>query len=633
VKRHVFHIELFLVAATSVLGLFLVLRTPGSSSPTNRVPPGARADMPPFAGGPGGPEFGPFEFGGPGEPGFGGPGPSGPDGPGPGEFPPGGFMGGGPMPGGPMPGGPPGGPGRSATPGIGVVKEFDLNADGWLNLDERKAARESLSQQRGNRRFGGPGGRGGRRGGFGGSNTDQASAPTALRLAPSDVQSFPDAPLYDLNVFRTLFLEFEASDWEKELEEFHDVAIDVPAKLTVDGRSYPEVGVRFRGMSSYFMVGSGQKRSLNLDMDYVHSQQRLYGCRTLNLLNSHEDPTFLRTVLFCHIARHYLPCAQANLVRLVINGEDWGVYVNYQQFNQEFVQEWFHTSKGARWNVPGGPGGNANLSYLGDDVSPYQRMYEIKSRNDPKSWVGLILLCQTLDQSTPDRLATALEPLLDIDGALKFLALDNVFANNDGYWIRSSDYNLYQDPEGQFHIIPYDVNETFSTGGGPGGPGGPGGFRGPGGPGGMGGMRRSGGRGGFGPGMGFGGGFGPGGPQGGGVELDPLVIASNSNKTLAYRLLAVPELRRRYLGHVRAIAEQWLDWNTLGPVATQCHSMIAEAVAADTRKLDSTEAFQSGLEGAGTAQTESRGERSGGSLKAFVEGRRAYLLNQPQPSN
>jgi len=564
------------------------------------------------------------------------------------------------MGGGPMPGGPPGGPRRSASRAISLVKEFDLNADGWLNLDERKAARESLAQQRGNRRFGGPGGRGGRRGDFSGSNTDQVSAPTALRLAPSDVQWFPDAHLYDLNVFRTLFLEFEASDWEKELEEFHDVGIDVPAKLTVDGRVYSEVGVRFRGMSSYSMVGSGQKRSLNLAMDYVHPQQRLYGYRTLNLLNSHEDPTFLRTVLFCHIARHYIPCAQANLVRLVINGEDWGVYVNYQQFNQDFVQEWFHTSKGARWNVPGSPGGNANLSYLGDDVSPYQRMYEIKSKNDPKSWVGLILLCQTLDQSPAGRLATALAPLLDIDGALKFLALDIVFANNDGYWVRSSDYNLYQDPEGQFHIIPYDVNETFSTGGGPGGPGGPGGFRGPGGPGGMGGtrrpgqsggpfdfaapggpegpggmgrIRRPGDRGGFGPGMGFGGafggGFGPGGPKGGGVELDPLVIADNSNKTLAYRLLAVPELRQRYLGFVRDIAERWLDWDTLGPVATQCHSMIAEAVAVDTRKLDSTEAFQNGLEGAGTAQTESRWERSGSSLKAFVEGRRAYLLSLP----
>ncbi len=668
-KRHVFHLELILVTAACVYALFLAARSPGSSFPAHRGSRAERAGIPPFGREPGGPGFEEFGFGGPGGPGPVGLGQDGSGDPrGPGGFPPGG-------PGGPGPGGPPGGFGGSTSQGTSLLKQFDQNGDGWLNLDERNATRQSLSQQGGNRRFGGPGGPGGRRGGFGGSDANQASALTALRLAPSDVKSFPDAPLYDVNVFRTLFLEFEASDWEKELEEFHGTGIDVPARLTVDGQPYPDVGVRFRGMSSYMMVGSGQKRSMNLSIDYIHPRQRLYGHRTLNLLNSHEDPTFLHTVLFCHIARHYLPCPQANLVRIVINGEDWGVYVNSQQFNQDFVREWFHTSKGARWNVPGGPGGNANLTYLGDEVAPYQRMYEIKSRNDPRSWVALILLCQTLDKTPPDRLVAALNPLLDIDGALKFLALDNVFVNNDGYWIRSSDYNLYQDPQGRFHIIPYDVNETFSMGGGPGGPGGPPGFgepdgpgdfggpsgpsgprwpMGPGGSGGFegpnglgtppipgemgrpgrpgmpGGMRGPGGRGGFGP----GGGdpmFGPGGPQGSGVELDPLVIATNSNKTLAYRLLAVPELRQRYLAYVRDIAEKWLDWNTLGPIARQYHSLIAEAVAADTRKLDSTAAFLSGLDGQAAGEDGLRSGRPAGNIKTFAEKRRAYLLNNLAP--
>ena len=77
-----------------------------------------------------------------------------------------------------------------------------------------------------------------------------------------------------------------------------------------------------------------------------------------------------------------------------------------------------------------------------------------------------------------------MSPLLDIDGALKFIALDNALINNDGYWIRTSDYSIYQDEKGRFHIIPQDANETFSRPGGPGfggGPGGPGGFGGRGG--------------------------------------------------------------------------------------------------------------------------------------------------------
>ena len=68
-------------------------------------------------------------------------------------------------------------------------------------------------------------------------------------------------------MLRTLFLDFENADWEQELQDFHGTDVDVPATLTVDGKKYPNVGVHFRGMSSYMGVGAGSKRSLNLSLD------------------------------------------------------------------------------------------------------------------------------------------------------------------------------------------------------------------------------------------------------------------------------------------------------------------------------------------------------------------------------
>src|SRR5947207_5877706 len=85
------------------------------------------------------------------------------------------------------------------------------------------------------------------------------------------------------------------SDWEKELADFYHTDVDVPAKLTVDGKTYPDVGVHFRGASSYMTVPEGGKRSLDISMHFVHAEQRLGGYRSLNLLNSNADPTFLRT--------------------------------------------------------------------------------------------------------------------------------------------------------------------------------------------------------------------------------------------------------------------------------------------------------------------------------------------------
>jgi hypothetical protein len=272
-------------------------------------------------------------------------------------------------------------------------------------------------------------------------------------------------------------------------------------------------------------------------------------------------------------------------------------------------------------------------------VEAYRRLYEIKTKDNEESWAALIRLCKVLNQTPPEELEQALSPILDIEGTLKFLALENVMVNSDGYWTRASDYSIYLDRNGQFHIIPYDANETFSSGGGPGfgpGGGGPPGFggRGPG----FAGPRMGRERGdgpppqdgsvagpGERPGVGGRGGF-RGGPGGGGVELDPLVAVDDPSKPLLSKLLAVPELRQRYLGYVREIAERWLDWERLGPVALRYQALIAEDVQVDTRKLDSFEAFQSGVAGVEVTGTSENPIRGGGSLKSFADQRRAFLL-------
>ncbi len=252
------------------------------------------------------------------------------------------------------------------------------------------------------------------------------------------------------------------------MQDFHGTDVEVPATLTVDGKKYPNVGVRFRGMSSYGGVPAGSKRSMNLSVDFADKKQRLAGAKTLNLLNAHEDPSFMSTVLYSHIARQYIPAPRANFVKVVINGESWGLYVNVQQFDKEFLEENFKTDKGARWKVRGSPGGGGGLEYLGENVADYKRRYEIKTKDDDKSWKALINLCKVLNQTPPDQLEAALRPIMDVDGLLWFLALDIALINNDGYWIRASDYSLYLDAKGKFHVVPHDMNEAFRPGGGPG---------------------------------------------------------------------------------------------------------------------------------------------------------------------
>lgn len=516
----------------------------------------------------------------------------------------------------------PGGFGPPAQQERKVLAQFDRNHDGHLDPTERQAAREFLQANPAS----GPGARGGGRGfgppgGFPGERGGSAE-PTSPgeKLTAADVKTYDaQTPLYDPASLRTLFLTFDSADWEKELETFHQTDVDVPATLVVDGQTYRDVGVRFRGASSYMMVGTGRKRSLNLSLDEVHSEQNLLGFRTLNLLNSHEDASFLHAPLFSAIAQNYLPAPRVNFVRVVINGENWGVYASAEQFNKDFTKDRLHTTKGARWKVPGSPGGRGGLAYLGDDPAPYRAIYEIKSKDTPAVWAKLIGLAKTLAETPPAELEAALAPLLDVDGALRFLALDITFLNGDGFWMRSSDYSIAEDSTGRLHVIPHDMNETFSFGGGPGG--GPGDAFG----------RRPG----RGQNVGASASFtdgprsappagvfargGPGGmgARGNGVKTDLLISATNANAALASKLLAVPALRAKYLCYVRELAETWLDWSRLGPLAERYHALIDADVKRDTRKLESYDAFTASL------------TEDARSLKAFADQRRAYLLSLP----
>src|SRR6476620_6153676 len=108
-----------------------------------------------------------------------------------------------------------------------LLKQFDKNGDKRLDVAERKAAREWLATQ--------PAMGFGRRGGPFGGGSAEPPAP-GKKPTPADVKSLAGAPVYDSGALRTAFLQFEAADWEKELEAFNNTDVDVPATVTIDGK-------------------------------------------------------------------------------------------------------------------------------------------------------------------------------------------------------------------------------------------------------------------------------------------------------------------------------------------------------------------------------------------------------------
>jgi len=451
---------------------------------------------------------------------------------------------------------------------VPMVERYDADGDGRLDRAERDLAR----------------GRSATAISSAGATSGSDASAAESSVNPDDVEIYGEEPLYAPEVLRTLFIDFERGDWESELEYFYGTDVEIPATITVDGQEYADVGLHFRGNTSFNNVPAGWKRGLNLSFDFVDEEQRLLGYRTLNLLNGFGDPTFLRQVLYLRIANEYYPAPKANFVRVVINGEDWGIYVNVQQFNSDFTREAADSNE-ARWHIPGSFQSRGGLEYLGPTEAPYRSEYEIRNKDEPESWQQLIELTRVLNQTPPDQLVAALEPLFDIDGALRYLAVDNALLNSDGYWSRNSDYSIFLDEDGRMHVTNYDANEA---------------------------LRES---------------MGRRGSGGGGIRLSPLEGSRDGSKPMLYRMLMVPELRERYLGYVGDVAENWLDWERLAPIVEDYRDLIRDVVATDERKLYSTEEFEFGVDGVGSGGGfGGPGAPPGMTLKALIEQRQAYLL-------
>ena len=154
------------------------------------------------------------------------------------------------------------------------TQKFDADKNRFLDSAARQ---EALKAVQSSGRQGGTPGRCPR----GSQAQDGTSGP---KVSPRNVNNYPKVGLYDPAVLRTVFIEFDTKTWKEEMAKFKNTDIEMPATLTIDGRKYSMIGVKFRGQSSFGHVPAESKRSLNLSMDFIDCDQRLYGYKIINLI-------------------------------------------------------------------------------------------------------------------------------------------------------------------------------------------------------------------------------------------------------------------------------------------------------------------------------------------------------------
>ncbi|MBK6783703.1 MAG: CotH kinase family protein [Saprospiraceae bacterium] len=386
--------------------------------------------------------------------------------------------------------------------------------------------------------------------------------------------------LYDATTVEEIRLYFPQTNYWNLLTQNYNAKIDLPASLTYKGETLDSVGVRFKGQTSYFMNNS-QKKSFNLSIDAFKEDQKLKGYKTLNLNNGWEDPTFMREVLYYALIRPHTPVVKANFVKLYINDQYWGIYLNVQQLNKDFLEEWYASNDGNNFRADsptgttggggggGGPqwgDGTAAVNFLGTDSLLYQKYYTLKSSGYNNPWTELIEACNVLNNS-----GTALEQTLpehfDLDKILWHLACEIAFVDDDSYVYKGKmDYYLYQDDiTGRWTTHDYDANSTMSNN-----------------------QQR--------------------------ITWSPFYNENKPNYPLLNKVLSIPAFRQRYLAHMRTILNTSFDETRANALINSYDVLIKDHVFADTKKPTTNANYTSGVTG----------------LKNFIKNRKAFLLTNTE---
>jgi hypothetical protein len=286
-----------------------------------------------------------------------------------------------------------------------------------------------------------------------------AAAALVVLAGTGRAQGWPE--IYDPLVLRTLNLQMSNQDWQTIQ---HDQTFDiwVPTMLWLDGEAPILVAVRRKSADALSNASGFLKVSYKIDINEYVSGQDWHDLRALSLDNG-DDENVVSEGLAWYLHRaaagpegYGYDAGLASWVRLVINGVDTGVYVSAEQRDKRFLQNrglwiddetWLYEVEDLQGQEmdEGGPGDSPLVTAL--CYSPFA---------SPNT-------CPTPDAAT---LASALPPVIDMQGLLTLAAVGAFSANPDAIFSHGKNFYFVDYLAGQRRVyLPWDLDSALSGGG------------------------------------------------------------------------------------------------------------------------------------------------------------------------
>jgi spore coat protein H len=315
----------------------------------------------------------------------------------------------------------------------------------------------------------------------GGAAGDDGVAGSGMNSAGSagDGALPSDSPLPGDDLFARSLLEVRLTIADADLlqlEEHGDLEQYVPARVTLQSPGAPplelaDIGVRHKGnytlhhcWDDFDGVRSHdaecEKLSFKLKFDEYAADARFDGLKRLNLHASSGDPSKLRELIAYQTFRDFgVEAPRALPARVFVNGELKGLFIAVEEIDGRFTAAHF----------PQAPDGNLYKEIWPNAAAVDQDFIAALNTNEDTPDVSdLRAFAAAVARGADAAFDTELQPFIDTDALLRYIAVDRALRNWDGimaFYSPLTPHNFYwyhdDGPEPRFHLIPWDMDGTF----------------------------------------------------------------------------------------------------------------------------------------------------------------------------
>ena len=239
----------------------------------------------------------------------------------------------------------------------------------------------------------------------------------------------------------------------------------VHASLEIDGESYKDVAVRYKGNGTWMNSQGTIKRSLKVDINKYDKDQKIAGQTTLNLHNNVTDASWMNEVLSYRLFRDAgVPAPHSAYARVYVtvpgqhDHKYFGLYSIIEAPDKHFASKTFKAKDGAIFK-PVTPNLFADL---GNDWARYNQTYDPKGEVTAAQKQRVMDFSKLVSNANDAEFAARLPDFLDLDEFAGFIGIEAWLATMDSILAMGQNYYVYLHPEThKFQFLPWDLDHSF----------------------------------------------------------------------------------------------------------------------------------------------------------------------------